>query len=131
MRQLRHPRTELYDSGMEIGRFELCLKVSDLATSRKFYETLGFKVSKGAEADGFLILKSGSASIGLYQGHIGENLLNFRGGDVFAIAQSLEESGLQLESPAEIESDGSAGAMVRDPDGNLIYFNTSEADSCR
>jgi catechol 2,3-dioxygenase-like lactoylglutathione lyase family enzyme len=110
---------------MNLGRFELCLKVAVLADSRKFYESLGFQVVGGDEGEGWLQLKSASLALALYQGHIPSNLLNFRGADVFAVADELTRRGLELEKPAELEQDGSAGAWLKDPDGNVIYFNTS------
>ena len=109
---------------MELGRFEMCLNVRDPAASRAFYETLGFAAVGGSSSDAYLIVRNEAVSVGLYQGHIGENLLNFRGGDVFAIAAALEAAGLTLETPVEVEPDGTHGATLRDPDGNLIYFNT-------
>jgi hypothetical protein len=60
----------------------------------------------------------------LYAGHIDSNLLNFRGGDVFAIAAELKKRGLEFSQDAYREADGSMGAIMKDPDGNVIYFNT-------
>jgi len=50
--------------------------------------------------------------------------LNFRGGDVFTIAAQIKQKGLKFKSDAKIEQDGSAGAVIEDPDSNVIYFNT-------
>ncbi|MDA7921311.1 VOC family protein [Verrucomicrobiales bacterium] len=60
----------------------------------------------------------------MYQGHIPENALTFFGGDVAAIAKHLKEGGHEMNSGPEKEEDGSIGATVKDPDGNLIYFNS-------
>jgi catechol 2,3-dioxygenase-like lactoylglutathione lyase family enzyme len=114
---------------MDLGRFELSLNVADLDASKKFYEILGFKVAGGNEAEGWLILTNNSLTIGIYQGHVPANAMNFRGRDVFAIAEELENCGLALEKPAETESDGSAGAWLKDPDGNLIYLNTAPGET--
>lgn len=111
-------------AGPGLGRFEYCLNVKDLDASREFYGKLGFEPIGGDADEGWAILSDGKAVIGLYAGHIGENLMNFRRGDVFAIAAALKERGLELEKDAHVEPDGSAGATIRDPDGNLIYFNT-------
>jgi len=117
---------------MDLGRFELSLNVANLGASKQFYETLGFRVVAGTENEGWLIIRNKALTIGLFQGHIPANLLNFRGRDVFAIATELEQRGLKLHKPAEIEPDGSAGAWIKDPDGNLVYFNTApgETDAC-
>lgn len=110
---------------MDVGRFELCLNVADLGASRDFYSALGFTAVGGDFEDGWQILARGDGTrIALFQGHIGENLLNFRPDDVYAVAEALEKKGLAFESPAELESDGSVGATLRDPDGNLIYINS-------
>lgn len=118
---------------LDIGRFELCLVVADLESSLGFYEKLGFSVAGGNPAEGWLIITNGDCRLGLYQGHIRANMLNFRGGDVFIIARELQRRGVRLESGPEIEADGSAGAVLRDPDGNLVYLNThpDEADESR
>ncbi|MHC4471763.1 MAG: VOC family protein [Planctomycetota bacterium] len=109
---------------IDLGNFQLCLNVEDLARSQEFYSKLGFERVGGVPEKGWAILRHGDCTLGLYQGHIGENLLNYRGGDVFAIAASLKGAGLTMEMDAVKEADGTDGAMVRDPDGNLIYFNT-------
>lgn len=75
--------------------------------------------------DGWVVINDGENELQLFQGHISSNTLNFRGGNVFAIAEALKKQGLEMESDAETESDGSDGAWIRDPDGNDIYFNTS------
>jgi catechol 2,3-dioxygenase-like lactoylglutathione lyase family enzyme len=107
-----------------LGNFELCLNVADVRRSLEFYETLGFKRVGGNIADGWAIIENSNCRVGLYEGHIDSNLLNFRGGDVFAIGAALKESGLEFTQDPYREADGSAGAILKDPDGNVIYFNT-------
>jgi len=51
-------------------------------------------------------------------------MLNFRGGDVMQNVEALTEKGLEFDSGPTLEKDGSAGAMITDPDGNTIYLNT-------
>ena len=60
----------------------------------------------------------------LFQGHIDENLINFRGGDIEAIAEELTARGIELTMPVRRHPDGSWNAEVRDPDGNSIFFTT-------
>lgn len=108
----------------DLGWLEVCLTVEDIAKSKEFYQTLGFEVVGGVETQGWLVLELNGARIALYQGHIPNNLLNFRGGKVFEIADYLKAKGLKMESDAVHENDGSDGATIHDPDGNVIYFNT-------
>jgi catechol 2,3-dioxygenase-like lactoylglutathione lyase family enzyme len=109
---------------MFLGNFELCLNVKDLRIALEFYETLGFKRVGGNVADGWAIIEASNCRVGLYEGHIDSNLINFRGGDVFALASELKRRGLEFSQDAYREPDGSAGAILSDPDGNVIYFNT-------
>jgi hypothetical protein len=102
---------------MNIGRFELCLKVKDFGASVEFYKNLGFTETVSWQDSGYSTLANGSCTISLYKDDIDCNILNFRGGDVVKIAE-------ELGIPSETESDGSVGAWIIDPDGNKIYFNT-------
>lgn len=113
---------------IKLGRFEFCLDVKDVRKSLGFYLKLGFKQTGGNLDEGWAIIKHGDCTLGLYQGHIGNNVLNFRGGDVFEIVNCLKEKGLTFEKDAHIESDKSAGAVIHDPDGNVIYFNTAPGE---
>ena len=113
---------------MNVGYLDTNFLVKDLKASIHFYEVLGFKVTGGTIEEGFCYLSNGHATLGLFSKYIKKNQLNFRGGDVFAIEKKLEDSGYQMKEKAVVEEDGSEGAYIEDPDGNLIYFNTCEAD---
>ena len=102
---------------MKLGRFELCLKVKDLDKSVGFYKALGFDEIINWKTAGYSTLKNENCTISLYTDDIEANLLNFRGGNVKEIAREL---GIK----SEIEPDGSVGAWLTDPDGNVIYFNS-------
>ena len=68
-------------------------------------------------------IQCGDCRIALYQGYGEENFLNFRGGDVYALAGQFKLPGLALEREPETGLDGATGGpLVRDPDGNAIYF---------
>ncbi len=114
---------------IDLGRFELCLTVRDLAASIAFYEKLGFEQGGGVADQGWAILHHPAVVIGLFQGMIETNLLNFRGEDVFEVARRLRGRGLTFRKDAHVESDGSVGAVLEDPDGNVIYFNTAEGET--
>ncbi|MFB0509173.1 MAG: VOC family protein [bacterium] len=109
---------------IDLGRFELCLNVNDVHRSIDFYTKLGFRLISGDPGSGWAVMEYGNLKLALYQGHIAQNMLNFRGGDVSAIAARLKDKGMQLKSDAMSEKDGSMGAIIEDPDGNVIYFNT-------
>ena len=109
---------------MKLEKTEYSLNVKSLLKSREFYSSLGFQTVEGAEAEGWLVLEKEGSRIGLYEGHIPENALTFFGGDDPAISKHLVSSGYEMLSGPEKEADGSIGATVRDPDGNLIYFNS-------
>ncbi len=111
-----------------LGRCDVCLNVADVRRSLEFYQAMGFRQVGGKLSENWAVLACADFRLGLYQGHIDGNMLNFRGGDVFRIAAFLKEQGLTLKSDARIEADGSAGATIEDPDGNVIYFNTAPGE---
>lgn len=108
-----------------LGKMFVCLNVKDLKASYDFYSKLGFAQKGGNRDQGWAIMSDGENELHIFQANIASNCLNFRGGDVFDIASSLKEQGLKMHKDAERESDGSDGAWIKDPDGNVIYFNTS------
>ncbi len=115
---------ETLSNSFILGRFEYCLNVVDLARSLEFYKKLGFIEKGGDKEDGWVILQHSNLTLALYQGHIPGNVLNFRGADIYKIAQELKARGVVFSEDAREEEDGSVGALLEDPDGNIIYFNT-------
>ena len=109
---------------MNLGWCDVCINVQDLEESRSFYETLGMEAVEGNFEEGYFVMVKDSARIGLYKGHGVGFMFNFRGGDVMTNAEALKTKGLVFDSGPTIEKDGSAGATVFDPDGNIIYLNT-------
>ena len=109
---------------MDLGEYHACLNVKDLTRSIGFYLKLNFRVINDQREENWAVLQHNNMILSLFQGHIDENLINFRGGDVETIFKEAIEHGLEFTKPAHVESDGSWGAEIRDPDGNLIYFNT-------
>jgi hypothetical protein len=109
---------------MELGNFSVSLAVKDLSVSRAFYEKLGFEVFGGEAANGWLIMKSPSCIIGLFQGMFERNMLTFNPGwnaegkpltsftDVRDVQKALRAAGVAL-----------ASCMVVDPDGNPILID--------
>ncbi len=109
---------------MDLGEYFPCLNVQDLAASIVFYEKLNFKMTEDHVDEGWAVLRHNNMVLCLFQGHIINNLINFRGGDIPSIVEEGTAAGLEFNKPAELEADGSWGAEIIDPDGNVIYFNT-------
>jgi len=120
---------------MKLGAFSLSLAVKDIAVSRQFYETLGFEQFGGVEEQGWLIMKSPSCVIGLFQGMFDKNMMTFNPGwdenakaldsfdDVRDIQKRLKAAGIPLTTEADEASTGPASLMVTDPDGNPILLD--------
>lgn len=120
---------------MNLGNFSLSLTVKDLAASQTFYEKLGFVIIGGDAAQGWLILKSPSCVIGLFQGMFEKNTLTFNPGwdadgqtlesftDVREIQKQLKAAGVEMLSEADEATSGPASCMVLDPDGNPILLD--------
>lgn len=109
---------------MDLGEHYLCLNVKDLEKSIEFYQKLDFKIVEDHRPENWAVLQHNNFALALYQGHLDNNLMNFRGGDVEKIAKEGMEHGLQFSQPATSNSDGSWSAEIRDPDGNVIFLNT-------
>ena len=120
---------------LPLGNFSVSLAVKDLATSRAFYEKLGFAVITGETAENWLILQNGAATIGLFQGMFERNTLTFNPGwdssgnplpqftDVRELQRRLKAAGIVPSAEADESGQGPASFMVIDPDGNPILFD--------
>lgn len=120
---------------MRLGNFSVSLAVKDIELSRAFYEKLGFAVWGGDQTQNWLILKNGSAFIGLFQGMFEHNILTFNPGwdadakqlpeftDVRDLQRNLKAQGVQLLTEADEDTSGPASFMVEDPDGNQILVD--------
>ncbi|UTA47265.1 VOC family protein [Simiduia sp. 21SJ11W-1] len=120
---------------MELGAFSVSLSVKNLAQSKTFYETLGFRPCGGNESQNWLILRQGDTVIGLFQGMFENNILTFNPGwdqqskpvgaftDVREIQQALKARNIPLLSEADETSQGPANLMLVDPDGNTILID--------
>lgn len=120
---------------MDLGAFSVSLAVKDIQASREFYEKLGFTPMGGDQSQGWLILKSGSTVIGLFQGMFEKNILTFNPGwdgdanplstftDVRDIQKTLTERGITLIRSAAEETTGPEHIVLEDPDGNQIMFD--------
>ena len=111
------------------GFFNYCLKTADNERSAAWYRAIGIEV--GSPSEGHHVhLETSDSRIELMT-FLPENWLNFRGADVFQVYDWLSATGLELEGePVRYteEEYGSAGAhwQTRDPDGNQVYFDTTD-----
>ena len=120
---------------MELGAFSVSLAVKDLAVSQAFYEKLGFEVFHGEASQGWLIMKSPSCVIGLFQGMFDQNILTFNPGwndsaqpldtftDVREIQRKLKQDGIEFATEADETTSGPASFVIMDPDGNTILVD--------
>ena len=109
---------------MDLGEHYPCLNVQDLTRSIEFYQKLDFTIIEDHTSENWAVLQHNNMALCLFQGHIDENLINFRGGNIEAIHKEATSRGLKFTKPPSLEPDGSWSAEIRDPDGNVIYFNT-------
>jgi len=120
---------------MDLGNFSVSLAVKELSASRSFYETLGFEAVGGDASQGWLIMKSPSCVVGLFQGMLERNTLTFNPGwdaagqtldkftDIREIQRRLKANGVQMTIEADEATSDPASCMVVDPDGNPILID--------
>ncbi|HDS1040607.1 TPA: VOC family protein [Stenotrophomonas maltophilia] len=120
---------------MQLGAFSVSLSVKDLATSRAFYEALGFSVTGGDAAQNWLVLRNGGIVVGLFQGMFEGNLLTFNPGwdqhrqvlddfqDVRELQSELDARGVELAVRTDPDGQGTGYLQLADPDGNVILID--------
>ncbi len=125
----------LKNKSMNLGAFSISLNVKDIHASKAFYETLGFIVFAGDLDKNYLIMKSGTTLIGLFQGMFDANILTFNPGwdenantlknatDVRDIQKVLKQHNIPLVAVADESTTGPANCIIHDPDGNMLLFD--------
>ncbi len=122
---------------MDYGWTSLCLPAKDLEQSRLFYEALGMEVVEAVPGVR-VVLRNGPFRLALMP-FLSEPLLNWRGGDTFAIHAAVTEA---LPSPPGgapqryraddpefgADADG-ASWSTRDPAGHEILFDTNARET--
>jgi len=104
------------------GHFSVSLAVKDIRKSLAFYEGLGFEILDGDVEQNWIILKSGEAKIGLFQGMFEADVLTFNPSDARAVLRGLKDRGLAQD--VEIDGDsGPAHFTLTDPDGRTVLFD--------
>lgn len=120
---------------MQLGAFSVSLGVTDIHASKAFYEALGFESFAGDLDQGWLIVRNGKTTIGLFQGMFEGNMLTFNPGwdqdaneinpftDVRDLQRQVKANGIQLTTEADESTSGPASFSLRDPDGNNILVD--------
>lgn len=120
---------------MQLGNFSVSLAVKDIKASKAFYEKLDFQVVGGKLEQNWLVLQSGNARIGLFQGMFDKNIMTFNPGwtkdketltdfqDVRELQRTLKARGLTMSTEADETTQGPAYFEVTDPDGNKLLFD--------
>lgn len=90
-----------------------------------FYRKLDFRLIGGVEREGWVIMAYANLSLGLFEGYIKKNTLNFRGADVSKVARVLQSRGIKFKMAPRRAADGGESALTLDPDGNPIFFDTA------
>jgi lactoylglutathione lyase len=120
---------------MNLGTFSVSLAVKDLEVSLAFYEKLGFEIFAGDKTHGYLILRNGEATVGLFQGMFKKNILTFNPGwdrntqrvdeftDVRELQRAVKDAGIAPTTEADESSTGPASFVIEDPDGNPILID--------
>lgn len=122
----------LTDPNLYPGDFVFCVKTADLAASRAFYLSLGLAVS-GNDDDTWVQMGNADCQLALMT-FLGENWLNFRGADPFLVYERLSATGLSPEGEPsryggeEFNSAPGAHWQTKDPDGNVVYFDTTDPE---
>lgn len=128
---------------MDLGNFSVSLAVKDIKASRAFYEKLGFTEVGGNMAQNWIVLQSGHARIGLFQGMFDKNLMTFNPGwnanketlpdfaDVRELQRSFKAAGIAVAPEADEKTNGPAFFMIKDPDGNQLLFDQHVASPRR
>ena len=120
---------------MDLGNFSQSLAVKDVAASKDFYQKLGFEIFHDQSEHGWVIMKSPTAVIGLFQGMFEKNIMTFNPGwdaagqntedftDIPDIQKKLKSEGIKIAKEVDENSSGPASFVVEDPDGNPIMFD--------
>lgn len=120
---------------LQLGNFSVSLTVKDIKASKAFYEKLDFKQVAGKLEQNWVVLQSGTTTIGLFQGMFEKNSMTFNPGwdherktpkdfqDVRELQKTLKQRGLKLQTEADESSTGPAHFSLLDPDGNPILVD--------
>jgi catechol 2,3-dioxygenase-like lactoylglutathione lyase family enzyme len=132
----------------DLGWFALCIAAKRFPETCGFYRKAGFATVGGQPGLGWVCLNNGGSDLAVMRDLPG-NWLNFRGGDVPALAAGHRRRGLVPNGetaydpkawPKEwhagpggrrLPLEGSASYQLTDPDGNTVYFDTVPLERAR
>ncbi len=106
---------------MDLGTFSISLAVKDLSAARAFYETIGFSLVDGDE-QGWVMLQSGAAKIGLFQEMFESNIVTFNPPNVREVETAAIAAGYKPIATTQGDT-GPAHFIILDPDGNTVMFD--------
>ena len=111
-----------------LGRHDLCFSVNDVQLSYDFYTYLGFHKVEGDLKEKWIVVAHRNLRIGLYQEHITDTILNFRGGDVSKINKFVQLEKFSIKLPYKEAEKGGGNLTILDPNDNKIFFDTHHSE---
>jgi hypothetical protein len=131
-------REKVSPDALKLGNFVYSLFVKELATSLKFYEKLGLTMAGGKLEEKWAALayadpphhpecEVNQLHLTLHEQGGAPNILNWRGGDVYALAEQLKARRIMLTKGPYTEH-GADTALFEDPDGRTLMFDTHEQE---
>ena len=108
----------------ELGEFSISLAVKNIKASMEFYEKLGFSISDVDVNQKWLIMKNGTAKIGIFQGMFPTNTITFNPLNARKIYRTRVKNKIDTQMTLGLEKkSGKASFMIADPDGNPILID--------
>jgi len=118
-----------------LGNFTYCIDATYLKLSIEFYKQIGFYLTGDFTSQNWAVMTleekpewgktlHNGLHLSIFQGMLNGNLLNWRGGNVFKIAEVLESRGVEFRRGPFTDEGGSDNLFLNDPDGHELYFNT-------
>lgn len=114
------------ETSAEVEAFSISLNVKDIATSKTFYEKLGFTAiqGQGGIEQRWMIMQNGKAKIGLFQGFFPQNTITINPNDARDMYMIANSKGLKATFSSGMDKDsGPASFALLDPDGNSILID--------
>lgn len=111
------------------------LAVKDLNISRKFYENLGFKQFSSNKEQNWILMKSASCVIALfeweYEKNNADSSSNYESNefsldlypDYEDLKRQIESAETEIINNTDENSKGPASFMIMDPDGNAVFID--------
>ncbi len=108
---------------IDLGWFCICLNAADVEASAEFYEKLGFR-EIGETAPKVRISLAHGTDVLTPMNFLKANHINFRGGDIDALATELKSRGFEVRGLNTGPERECGDFTITDPAGNDVFFNT-------